>query len=207
MKLKSEKGITLIALIITIIVLIILAAVTIKILTHDGLAQLAAKAGESYQKSQDDEMGMLNEVEYNIKAGLNKKPVFDYIEVSEMKPTSAKIKAKAIDTDGDKLTYILYMGTTMDSLIEKDKIEQVEQGTEVELEGTEINTGELVYYRLDVLDQYAIVKSQISTIQNKVPEIKKAEIKDITRVSAKAVVMGTDEDTENLTYKIIYRKK
>ena len=109
MKLKSEKGITLIALIITIIVLIILAAVTIKILTHDGLAQLAAKAGESYQKSQDDEMGMLNEVEYNIKARLNKKPVFDYIEVSEMKPTSAKIKAKAIDTDGDKLTYILYM--------------------------------------------------------------------------------------------------
>ena len=105
------------------------------------------------------------------------------------------------------LTYILYMGTSKDILIEKDKIEKVEHGTEVELEGTEINTGELVYYRVDVLDKYARVESQISTIQNKPPEIKKAEIQDVTRVSAKAVVIGTDEDTATLTYKVIYRKK
>lgn len=182
-------------------------AVTIKSLTHDGLASLAAKASESYQKSQNDEINKLNEIEYNIKAGLNKKPVFDYIELSEMQPTSAKIKAKANDTDGDKLTYILYMGTTSENLVEKSKTEKVDSGTEVELEGAGINTGELVYYRVDVLDEYSRIESQVSTLQNKPPEIKKAEITNITRVSAKAVIMGIDEDTEKLTYKIIYRKK
>ena len=40
-KIKNEHGITLVALIITIIILIILAAVTINALTHDDLAEMA----------------------------------------------------------------------------------------------------------------------------------------------------------------------
>lgn len=52
-KLKQNKGITLIALIITIIILLILAGVTINVLIgNNGLFKTAKKAGEDYIKSQ-----------------------------------------------------------------------------------------------------------------------------------------------------------
>ena len=52
---KNERGITLVALIITIIILIILAAVTINALTHDGLADMAIKGAQDYDKAQQNE--------------------------------------------------------------------------------------------------------------------------------------------------------
>ena len=66
-KTKNERGITLVALIITIIILIILAAVTINSLTHDGLADMAIKGAEDYDKAQQNEMNMLNEIDSMVK--------------------------------------------------------------------------------------------------------------------------------------------
>ena len=69
-KTKNERGITLVALIITIIILIILAVVTINALTHDGLADMAIKGAQDYDKAQSDEMNMLNDIDSMVKETL-----------------------------------------------------------------------------------------------------------------------------------------
>ena len=68
--LKSSKGITLIALVITIIVLIILASVSIAMVLGDnGLAQTAKKGAQNYQLSAEEEQtvltNLLEQVEKN----------------------------------------------------------------------------------------------------------------------------------------------
>lgn len=52
MKIKQEKGITLVALIITIIILIILAAVTINAVMHNGFIDIAVNAAQNYTQEQ-----------------------------------------------------------------------------------------------------------------------------------------------------------
>ena len=64
---ENENAITLVALIITIIILIILAAVTINSLTHDGLADMAIKGAQDYDKAQLDEMNMLNDIDAMVR--------------------------------------------------------------------------------------------------------------------------------------------
>ena len=54
---KQEKGITLIALIITILLLIILAAITIRIITKHDILNEAEQAGADYLNEQDKETG------------------------------------------------------------------------------------------------------------------------------------------------------
>ena len=59
--LKGQKGITLVALVITIIVLLILAGVTITLtLREDGIFKTAEKAGENYTQAQRKELDGLN---------------------------------------------------------------------------------------------------------------------------------------------------
>lgn len=59
--LKGQKGITLVALVITIIVLLILAGVTITLtLRENGIFKTAEKAGENYTQAQRDELEGLN---------------------------------------------------------------------------------------------------------------------------------------------------
>ena len=59
--LKGQKGITLVALVITIIVLLILAGVTITLtLRENGIFKTAEKAGENYTQAQRKELDELN---------------------------------------------------------------------------------------------------------------------------------------------------
>ena len=63
----KEKGITLIALVITIIILLILAGVTLTTaLGQNGLFQRAKYAGEKYKESEADESEKLGEIEEEI---------------------------------------------------------------------------------------------------------------------------------------------
>ncbi len=65
--LKKERGITLIALVITIIVLLILAGVSIAMLTGDnGILTQAARAKEETEKAQEKEETTLGNYEYYI---------------------------------------------------------------------------------------------------------------------------------------------
>jgi len=59
-KTRMEKGITLIALIITIVVLLILAAVAISSITNDGILGYATNATSQYNKAQKDEQYYLD---------------------------------------------------------------------------------------------------------------------------------------------------
>ena len=59
---KSEKGITLIALIITIIVLVILAAVSIRSIFGSNIIGFATNGAINYAEEQQKELGMLNDV-------------------------------------------------------------------------------------------------------------------------------------------------
>jgi len=52
---RGQKGITLVALIITIIVLLILAVVTIAAVSNDGIINYAKNAQQDYNKAQTDE--------------------------------------------------------------------------------------------------------------------------------------------------------
>lgn len=65
--LKEQKGITLVALVITIIVLLILAGVTISLVLGDnGILNHAKTGGNSYQKAANNEVTMLNDVSTEI---------------------------------------------------------------------------------------------------------------------------------------------
>ena len=67
MKTKSNKGITLIALVITIIVLLILAGVTIAALSGDnGILKRAAEAKEQTNQKNDEETEKLSGYESTI---------------------------------------------------------------------------------------------------------------------------------------------
>ena len=64
---KQEKGITLIALVITIVILLILAGLTINLALGDGgLAQKAKEATENYQLAQEAEEDLIQELEENM---------------------------------------------------------------------------------------------------------------------------------------------
>ena len=66
-KIKSNKGITLIALVITIIVLLILAAVTINALSGDnGILKRAKDAKEQTNEKNQEEMGKLDDYKSTI---------------------------------------------------------------------------------------------------------------------------------------------
>ena len=63
-RLKENKGITLVALIITIIVLLIIAAVTIMALDgEDGIISKSRQAKADYEKGQEEERGIFSEFE------------------------------------------------------------------------------------------------------------------------------------------------
>ena len=61
-----EKGITLVALIITIIVLLILAAVTIFAFTKSGLLKTTSKGTESYANAQEYEKQIMNNIDKKV---------------------------------------------------------------------------------------------------------------------------------------------
>ena len=61
---RKENGITLVALVVTIIVLIILAGVTLNIiLDNDGIINKAKQAADEYENAQREEQEMLGEIE------------------------------------------------------------------------------------------------------------------------------------------------
>ena len=61
---KNQKGITLISLVITIIILLILAGVSLNlVLGKNGLIRRSQEAKEAYTQSQSEEAEQLNEVE------------------------------------------------------------------------------------------------------------------------------------------------
>ena len=128
MKITNEKGITIIALIITIVILLILAAVTIDIII-DGAVTEEAKGVVNKIEDHDNTMaGIKDDVRNLIRPGdapasdeegggdseptENTAPTLS-VAISSITETSATIKATGSDADGDTLNYTLVVnGTT-----------------------------------------------------------------------------------------------
>lgn len=70
--LKGQKGITLVALVITIIVLLILAGITISLVIGDnGLLNKATGAGQNYVNAANQERNELNHVDNYMGTTIN----------------------------------------------------------------------------------------------------------------------------------------
>ena len=90
---KSEKGITLIALVITIIILLILAGISISTLTNQGLFKNAKIAQNATEKAEAEQGKILNEYEDEINKYLSNS------DKTEGKLVDASAIAKATDTE------------------------------------------------------------------------------------------------------------
>ncbi len=123
----KEKGITLIALVVTIIILLILAGVTLTTaLSQNGLFQRAKIAGENYKKAEADETEKLGEVEKEIdkivdeqsKTPLQKDATLNVeLKVNEAKVNGTTIPVTVgkiikgedeLQKENEKLTYTWY---------------------------------------------------------------------------------------------------
>ena len=122
-ELREKKGITLIALIITIVVLLILAGVAIGTLEETDIIGRAKDAASSYEKEKTKENEVITDTEEmlnKIIADIGNKeevPVWGEMEVDgdkalfyigvekDLKVTSNKIKVQEIVVDFEKITY------------------------------------------------------------------------------------------------------
>ncbi len=64
---KRENGITLIALIVTIIIMLTLAGVSVKMAIDNGVIDNAKEAKDQYENAQDDEDSQLNSVSQEMR--------------------------------------------------------------------------------------------------------------------------------------------
>ena len=92
-KINGEKGITLIALVITIIILLILAGISISALTNQGLFKNAKIAQNATEKAEAEQGKTLNEYEDEINKYLSNN------DKTEGKLVDASAIAKATDTE------------------------------------------------------------------------------------------------------------
>lgn len=99
---KEDKGITLIALVLTIIVLLLLAGISISMITgQDGIVNKAVKAKESTEQASKEEKVKLLLAEYNIAVSQQDEKVKDKTARDYIK---GKLNAEGIDTSDIAIT-------------------------------------------------------------------------------------------------------
>ena len=148
---KKNQGITLIALIITIIVMLILVAVTIQVVINSGLLKTAGDAVSDYKNEQEKESNMdgvtIDGVEYeSIEDYLANRPKLPTIGSGDKASTTSKYE----DTNGD--TAVIPGGFTVSGLAEESTIEDglviylIPDGTTVDwTNGEEVATAQTTY--------------------------------------------------------------
>lgn len=89
---KDEKGITLVALLITIIVLVILAGVSIITLQETGIINTAVDSTQKYENAQLTENSIVNNFDYRLS-----KVMSNLSNIQEVFSYSASVQAAADD--------------------------------------------------------------------------------------------------------------
>ena len=94
-KINENKGITLVALVITIIVIIVLAGISISILMgQDGIIQKTKEGAENYQKAAELEKEMLDDIDTTIHTATRGNPkVIIKATMQEVEVTSSNISS------------------------------------------------------------------------------------------------------------------
>ena len=163
---KRNKGITLIALIITIIIMLILVAVTIQVVINSGLLKTAGDAVSDYKNVQEQESNMdgvtIDGVEYeSIEDYLANRPKLPTIGSGDKASTTSKYE----DTNGD--TAVIPGGFTVSGLAEESTIDDglviylIPDGTTVDwTNGEEVATAQTTY------DQFVWIPISHTQINN-----------------------------------------
>ncbi|MCI9275258.1 MAG: hypothetical protein HFJ24_04610 [Clostridia bacterium] len=115
MKIREEKGITLVALIITIIVLVILAAVTINAAFNSGIIDTAVNGAVNYADAQKKEQITFDDLDKNIQDIVNK--IEDY-NIGGNNPEPTELKPNAPVYEGTGLIPVYHNGTNWVDLTE-----------------------------------------------------------------------------------------
>ena len=110
-KIQKQGGITLVALIITIIVMLILVAVSVNVLIKSNLMGTAGKAGNSYKTAAGQEQNIENSIT------VNGEKLDEYIE------TMNKIQFSITDENGKKHTFFAKKDQTWISWIKENEEE------------------------------------------------------------------------------------
>ena len=133
-KTKQDKGITLVALIVTIVVLLVLATVAISSIQNDGIISKAQDVANKFNQAQSNEQGILDEYlsylegdsgvpeeleKYILGPNKTGRPVTEVLDTSTGKPkdetstipnASTAITILGEDTNADSTKGILYIG-------------------------------------------------------------------------------------------------
>lgn len=209
MKKTNEKGITLISLIITIIVIIILLGVTELVISDD----LFGKADNAEKYT----VAAINDVHNDIENIKNQPTINDVIitddeneitvtsEVDNITQTSARITATAKDKKGERLTYRLFIKET------DKKYGPTISDTDCASWDVTGLTPETTYtYTVTVVDEedkngWDDGDFTTLALPNNSPEIIRNELNDKTTSSFTIDINATDADNDDLTYKIYIR--
>lgn len=204
MKNTNNKGITLIALIITVILLIILSAVSIGVIINGDLFGRAkdtvGKANSQIEDSKDKEEQAISVWDALpgkvVKSRTKGESTIELsVVTSDVTTTSFRVHATGTNAYGDILTYALKVGKTT---------YEEKQGEEVywDITGlTPATTYEFEVIARDESTENNVISSE-TTLTNSKPEVT-IIVKNITGTTAQIVAQATDTDGDTLTYKLI----
>ena len=168
---NNKRGITLVALVITIVILLILAGISIIGLTKTGVLKNAELAKEEYQKSVKKEENDLNKINEYIKGNReNNAKESELIqevtfEVIETKGISIKVQINVKETnENDARVYFVYINDEVVSVKDENiiKIEKLNIATEYKI-------------KCGVIDKNGNIKE---SLENKVQTLEKEVLYD-----------------------------
>ena len=137
---SSQRGITLIALVVTIIVLLILAGITLSMITGDNGIIKQAKGAKQQTEIQGykEELELIGIKVEKVSKGLNDKEYMDKYE-EEIKKDEAFKEAEVTRKDDETIEVVTKEGYEFE--VTKDKVEYIGEGEGGESTGNEGNEG------------------------------------------------------------------
>ena len=211
-----QSGITLIALIITIVVLLILTGSTLKfVLGDNSILRKAQEAKSRTEEAIKQEQQGMQDLENKINIVTNEKPIFTKVGLISSTFSTLKLSAIATDENNEKLIYTLYLGKTEGDLVKQGEDREEIQGKEVIWEIEELDEYTKYYYQIEVTDGLTPVKTTIREVVtnriNTAPVLGTVKIErdideekgNLVRLTTKA----TDTENDKLTYILKMWKK
>ena len=172
----QNRGITLITLIATIIILLILSAVSIGVAVDGELFNRTRKTMGEVNNNLEYNQGKLEGIVgvwNNIQVGINLEdntpnigPVIETIKFSDKTADTITVKAKAIDENKDNLTYTIYTSTSQEGPYTPKEISSGNiQNTEVILSAEDLLNYTTYWWYIEVSDGKSTVKSSTQSVK------------------------------------------
>lgn len=199
----NNKGVTLIALIITIILLVILTGVTIEVVDKNLINKARKVVDDANNKYESDQNILKNTVNdwedteststKSNTSSINNAPTLT-VTVKDITATTAQIVAVGVDEDGDTLNYEVSVNNQKygPSLIGTFDIKSLNENT----------TYHYIATVTDGIDSTTVEGEFTTAISNVAPYIETNEVSTRTPTSISINVKATDDNSDNLIYKL-----